>query len=1517
MGSWSSLLPCRGCCKEFWIPSPGASGPFCLGILGYAPSAVAIVIFVLRYALRPAWRYRPQWLRDFASEKDHLGDDESATTSPKAAPFTAWSIALLLLAIVNIGLSIAGVLLFLSPFHSLSLIPSLLSALVLLVDRPQSTPGAVLVLNALTFFDSLMLLAVAPPNLTSGDGIIRLVEIGVVFVSIVAILNMPLRDRRMLNNGISQPFTPATVELRSPEDNMTLWQWMSVSWMAPLISVGLKRQIHDEDVWLLPFAFHHDRLHLLFREVKGSVLGRLLKANAPDLMTITSLGLLETSLEAAEVLFLKYLLASISADYPNYRGATLWACVIFLARFIRGQSGVFSLWFSRRTYERSRGEMITMIYEKTLRRKAFTFPNAPDAEKVLEAGDEQTSESNTAVDSASENEDTGDIELPPSKPSAFAWFSSCFGRGYKKVDAKPPPPPPQVAASGPSSTGKILNLMRNDVYEVAQRFWEFPSLFTKPLSLILSLALLWQFLGPASLVGVLILICCQLINAYFLRWLVRVERTRRTITDTKLQRTSQFVESIRHLRWYDWQNSWLDGILESRQAELNKRVLTNIITKSVTSINHLGAYTFPVVAFLGFTLVSGNDLTVDIAFPSLDIFSMIQNSLRDLPGLITVLLNANVAMGRIEGFMAEPNKEDALEAEAVEPLGELEIEMKDASFSWPGSTKKVLKHVSILCKQGLTVVCGKVGIGKTALLHAILGELDQDGGEKHVSREPIGYCTQTPWLQSMSIRENILFSSPYDEVRYRKTLDACCLIPDLADFKAGDLSLIGENGVGLSGGQRARVALARAIYSPSRILLLDDPIAALDHQTAESILRKLFAKKNTSLMAGRLVVFVTHRVDLISIYADQVLDVVDGGMVKTISREELEKNEELQHLAATAAAHHDAAEDEAEHAENTAIPDKFIEEEYRAHGGVMASVYWKYVKAGGLSWWAVTIIFFILFRVARVFYFWFLKIWGEAYNLASDEHIFTIQRAADIHPPMRMMDSTFWDRFDFSKSLPSPEQDVRPWLWWFLFFSLAQFLAQSLSDLPMIVIVYNAGKNLFQDAMKRVSNATFRFYDVTPVGRLMNRLTSDIGTVDGQICYQLMDVSWYAISWLSSVVVIGSTTPLFLGLTIVMTGLFVYIFMRFLPTSQSLRRLEMVSLSPLMSNFGTLLEGLTTVRAFKAQPHFQHRIIVTTDAFQKMDHFYWSLQSWLQYRFDMLSALTTFLLTMTAIYTRLSGGTIGFVLSAASNFVISTHVVCRKYGELQMQFVSVERVIELLDLEQESEGEVKPPSAWPTYGDDIEFDHVTLRYAPSLEPSLIDVSFRIPAGSSVAVTGRTGSGKSTLALSLLATILPDPVTGGAIRIGNIDLSTVDKHCLRRSISFVAQDPVLFPGTLRDNLDPVSEHSDEECAAVLARVLRDGDFTLQSRVDGGGKNLSQGQRQLVGLGRAILRRSPVVIMDEATASIDVQTAFEIQEVLREELRQSTVITIAHRVEAVRDANYEIVLEKGKILRCGPI
>lgn len=1414
-----------------------------------------------------------------------------------------------------------------------------------MIDRPRTAPGAVFLINAVLLLAQAIVFGLAPNAPLDGWSRALACVAGLCFplASVVVMLNMPLRDPLLDCTGIAKPFTEPTNTARSPEDIITLWQWMTVSWMAPLIRLGYKRQLNNEDVWLLAYEFQHTRLHALFRELPGTVLARLLKANGLDLIITAGLSVLETSITLAEPILLKQLLAALTSERHDFRAAIIYAGIILFARLVKAQSGVFSLWFCRRNYERSRGEMITMIHEKTLRRKAFTFPSGSGSSHLEEPTEELPesqpggiSTSTTLTDDECQSGD--DADSSSSSVSKFRHLKSLVRRGYVKLKPHKPEPAPASQSSqeapgtdSPASTGKILNLMRNDAYEVAQRFWEAPNLVTKPLNFIVSLALLWHILGPASLSGILILLAGMAVNVGLMRLLLHIERVRRDVTDAKLQRTTQFVEAIRHLRWYAWQDAWLGKIMESRKAELARRVQSNVVMKLIATVNALAAYLFPVAGFWAYTIVSDRPLTVDVAFPALDLFGMLQESLRELPDLMTVLLNARVAMARIERFMLEPEKED-YDEESAGPPGELEITVTDASFSWPGSVKQVLRGVSFVCKPGLTLVCGKVGIGKTALLQAVLGELDQHGGERTVPHEMIGYCAQTPWLESMSIRENILFSAVYDRSRFEQVIDACCLRDDLDKFRCKDLTLIGENGVGLSGGQRARVALARAVYSQARILLLDDPIAALDHHTATTILHNLFAGKHAALTAGRLIIFVTHRVDIVTPYAYQVIEVVDGGRVETFDKKDLENHEELEHLAEIShrvASQADAAGGDDTPDEEEPVPDKFIEDEHRVHGGVLASVYWQYVKAGRLSWWTIMIGFFVLFRVVRIAYFWFLKEWGERYKDARERsdggpffaHGSDMQGLQQTISPQNVFQgfgsANRESLLDLGRYLPPPDTDVRPWIMGFLLLSLVQVLTQTLSDAALVVIIYKAGKNLFERAMRRVANATFRFYDVTPVGRLMNRLTSDMGTVDGQIAGQLMSVAWYSLGWLSSIAVISTVTPPFLVISIIMTALFVFVFDRFLPTSQSLRRLETVSLSPLMSNFGTLVEGLTTVRAFRAEPHFQNRVIASTDAFQKMDHIYWSLQTWLQYRFDLLSALSTFALTLTAILSGLSSGTIGFVLASASNFVQSTHSLCRRYGEMQMQFVSVERLIELLGLEQEPPGSVSPPAAWPRYGDDIVFDNVTLRYAPSLEPVLTNVSFTIPGGANVAVTGRTGSGKSTLALSLLGMLHPDPGTGGSIRIGSVDLADVDKQTLRRNITFVAQDPVLFPGTLRDNLDPLDERDEAERADVLERVLgRSGDFTLDSRVDGGGKNLSQGQRQLVGLGRAILRRSPVVIMDEATASIDGRTAGYIQRLLREELQHSIVITIAHKAEAVEDADFEVVLDHGSVVRAGP-
>ncbi|KAH1385256.1 hypothetical protein KXX54_002964 [Aspergillus fumigatus] len=1310
------------------------------------------------------------------------------------------------------------------------------------------------------------------------------VAAGAAMAGCVTILLMPLREPSVPIYDIAAVGQPSSSDFRSPEDNLRLWQFLSVSWMAPLISIGKNKRLDEDDVWFLGFEFQHRRLHENFRRLKGSVVGRILRANGIDLVIVSTIALVMMICDFATPILLQQLLQAMQDMSSGKRPAMTYALATLVVRVVAAQSQVLNLWFGRRCYERSRGEMIMMVYEKALSRK-----------NVFDTQSEQKDEGPANRELAEEDADE-EAEIPTRRK-----FCGIFS-GSRQTTKKP--------AKTAASMGKIFNLLRGDVYEVAQRFWEVDSLIDKPLGLIIAIVLVWKLFGPSCFLGILAIIVAQALNAVITRTLLRWERVRRLATDARLQITSQFVEALRHLRWYGWQDHWYRQVMDARQSELNLRIITNLWSILIRFVNTFASGVFPVVALYAYTLLAGHPLRIDIIFPALQLFTMLETRLRDIPGLITVLINASIAVERIEDFMAEPNKETP----ATKPADSASIQLQHCSYAWPGQVVPVLSDINLTISKGLTVVSGKVGAGKTALLQALLGELDRIGGSAEIPNEMVGYCAQTPWLQSMSIRDNILFSSPYDEQRYQRVLDACALLPDLKNFEHGDLSFVGENGIGLSGGQKARVALARALYSTARVLFLDDPISALDHNTAEAVVEKCFTGP---LMQDRLVVLVTHRTALVNHLADQKV-LIEDGRATIHSKQAVSitsaADKDIQSLGKTAEAQSEIQGALREAA--ASVPTKFMEEEHRAEWGVKARVYWNYIRAGRYRWWISLVLVLAVYRLTSVGQSWFLKEWGEAYNqilLAfSNSTPDGRYSARQLVIPYGWSQVSRWKPTDPLEKLPAPFDDVRPWLLAFFVITAFQSVMLLFAQLLMLVIVYCAGKKLFHQVMVRVSHATFRFFDVTPVGRLMNRLTSDIGVVDGNISEQFQAIAFQAITWVSSIVVIASVTPAFLGFSFALTAAFIFIFLQFLPTSQSLRRLEMVSLSPLISNFGELLHGLTTVRAFHAEERFQNRVIAVVDKFQGMDHFYWSLQSWLMYRFETLSAASTLCLTVLALYTNVTPGLAAFVLIAANNFVTSTHALCKQYGQLQMDFVSVERIDELLRIEQENPGTIEPPACWPRFGQDITFDDVTIRYAPHLEPSLRSISLTIPGGSTTAVIGRTGSGKSTLAVSLLSVIRPE---SGRIIVDGIDIAQVDTQALRTRVTFVAQDPVLFPGSIRLNLDPTGEYSDEECADVLKRVCSRHGWNLQTHVEAGGRNLSQGERQLIGLTRAVLRHSPIVILDEATASIDHESSLEIQQVIREELRESTVITIAHRLEAIKDADYYVVLDKGRVSKHG--
>jgi ABC-type bacteriocin/lantibiotic exporter with double-glycine peptidase domain len=405
-----------------------------------------------------------------------------------------------------------------------------------------------------------------------------------------------------------------------------------------------------------------------------------------------------------------------------------YAILSLLARAATAQLSVLMIWYGRRCYERSRGELIMMIYEKALSRK-----------NVIGAAPGQ------------QPEDSNEIEAVQQQTLHRSWARGLLSSLNPFSKRKP-----EKKVTQHATVGKILNVIRGDIYEVAQRFWEIDQLLKIPFGAVIAAALIWKLLGPSCFLGLVTLLTSQLLNYWLIKLLVKWQKIRKAATDGRIQSTAQFIEVIRHLRWYGWQNHWLGQVEEARSHELNIRFKVWLLKALVAFLNALSRGLFPVVALYSYTYLAGNTLSVDLIFPALSLFSSLDARLTEIPSMITTLINAHISMQRINGFMDEP------ELETIPPQNEgnhLRLSLVDGSFAWPEQKTPVLKHLNLAFSPGLTLVTGKVGAGKTALLQCLLGELDQVEGSKSLANEAIGYCSQTPWLQSMSIRDNILFQA--------------------------------------------------------------------------------------------------------------------------------------------------------------------------------------------------------------------------------------------------------------------------------------------------------------------------------------------------------------------------------------------------------------------------------------------------------------------------------------------------------------------------------------------------------------------------------------------------------------------------------------------------------------------------------------------------------------------------------------------------------------------------------------
>ncbi|TBU62826.1 P-loop containing nucleoside triphosphate hydrolase protein [Dichomitus squalens] len=1276
-----------------------------------------------------------------------------------------------------------------------------------------------------------------------------------------------------------------------PEDSANLWSWSTFSFVEPLFEVSNARTVNESDVWRLsPFLTHKNIFTKYLRYASAhpthSLLRYLIVSNSLDLILDLLLETWSAVVGYVPPYALQRILQALSDPSPNAKStAYFFAAVAFIANLSFAQVDVNQGWFNRRCYERTRGQLFCALHYKALKRRDVSGKNEPKNDDPL-----------------LENEDEGNADL-----------------------------------------GKIVNLMQGDAYAVAHRFWQFSGFFLAPVRLTIALVYLYRVLGWSAFTAVAVTVVVYLMNYPLAKYDIYLMRQSWKASDRRMNTVNELFQNIRFLKFYGWESRWSERVKEARESELKWRVKANIVDTFISFIWSWMPSGTALATFVCYTVIAGKPLTVATAFTAIALFSYLQGPMVELPDQVFAMLHAYVSMQRIERFLNEeevPAWASSLKRDVTSASSnETEVGFDTATFEWDIAEKETpsrftLGPLNIRFPPGqLSLVSGPTGSGKSALLTALLGEMHCTSGRVILNKagHRVAYCAQNAWLEHATIRDNIIFGAGfgYDEARYQAVVDACALAKDFEIFTAGDMTEIGEKGITLSGGQRARIALARALYSPAKVILLDDPLAAVDLHTATHLVKKALSG---DLARGRTIILVTHHISLCLPIAAYLVELSSGAVLRSGLTSELQERGELEKLVeaedtveegkATDAASTTDVENEADVTKNpengksnsVGKPDglltdtdagKLVDEETRAEGRVSLRTYWTYIKAAGIVCWIFTFAFMLLIRIINVGFQFFVAKWGEAYEHGP------VSEAVALGPGI----------FDH---LPPPDEDVWPWLMIYLYISMAG----ALFSLFYISLGYyaslQASRSLFISMLQRLSRAPSRFFDITPIGRILNRFTSDINTVDYNLQGSARSALSGTLNFLISFSVIISVVPSFAPFAIFIAWLYIRLAPSYVRASRDLRRLESVSLSPAFAGFDELLRGLPHVRAFGMEERYQDRFYSRVDKFQSFDHVYWLIAGWLNWRYDCLGSVVVFMTTLFALGSSVSSGWAALVIVQAGVFADASRQLVRVLAQVELDFNSVERIVEYLEVPQEAPAiipEKRPPAAWPSSNGELVVQDLVVKYAPHLPPALKKLSFYVKPAEKVGVVGRTGSGKSTLAMSFLRIIEP---SGGHIIIDGIDITTIGLEDLRSRITIISQDVSLFSGTLRSNLDPFNEHTDQECWDVLERcrlttILKGSlqrtqeshEITLDMPISQTG-SLSAGERQLVAMARAILRHSNVVILDEATSQIDSDLDDQIQRTIREEFAGAIVITIAHRLKTVLDYDRIMVLGSGEIV-----
>ncbi|TDL21435.1 ATP-binding cassette transporter [Rickenella mellea] len=1343
------------------------------------------------------------------------------------------------------------------------------------------------------------------------------------------------------------------------EDNVcgitdaSVWEVLMFSYTTKVVMLGYRSEsLEIADLPIVPgnmrattifarmkAASGHIKLHGFWKPKPGSgweLAYRLVHVNAVTLAVQISLAVASAGTFYAPAFFLRMLVKYLEDD-PN-REDTRWGWVYCAGLFFANVIGYLvtgQLWSISTTQLQGRlkVQLNSILFAKTLVRKDIA----------------------SNVGSQNKTDDKSK-KTSPSEP------------GDEKDDA-----------AEFSSKAQIMTLMTADVDRVSDFAWHSFTLVDAPIEIIIGSYFVYSLLGVSCFFGLAVTMLFLPMNHYAGKMVVFAQDNLMKARDERVALMNEVLGAIRMLKFMAWERSFEKRVLVIREKELKYQRINYIIETVFNTILSASPLIVTLVSFWHYTVFRRQHLTPSIAFTSIAVFSELKYSLNALPETFINMLQGLVSLRRIEKYLS------GVEIAPVTPLDGQDhpIFLQSATITWPkgqssGSNKAtpsaastprrkfILVDLSFEIPLGeLTLVCGKLGSGKTLLLLALLGEADLLGGQVICPRSPpdiiaslagivpspdkwlvpgvCAYVPQSAWLQNATIKENILFNLPFVAQRYQKTLEAswaficiamhlylfrqvCALISDLRIMEDGDESEIGERGINLSGGQKARVSLARAVYSRASVLFLDDVLSAgssVDAHTAHHLYHECL---KGGLMNGRTVILVSHHVQLCVPGASYIIALDNGRAAFTGDRDTFKSSGVMASLVqadtpamaeqadsrvktidnvadkATSPASNeprsdasstaDASEVDVKSIEKRNGPRKLIEEEKRAVGRIGRNIWLTYISAcGGKFYWVLFGFTFFFAAASPVIENQWLKIWSR------DPDIQSTSGSA---------------------------------VYYITVYAIITVIGVIVGNIRWLTLYYgsiHASTILYKRLLEAVLFAHIRFHDTASRGRLLNRFGKDFEVIDSSLSDNFGHSFMYVLSatvTMTTVSVVGG--PPFVIAAIILGLLYWNAAKVYGQTSRDMRRLDSVARSPLYSIYGETIAGVTVLRAFGAGSKFMRDMLRCLDTNINPYYWNWGVNRWLSARFNLLSSAVVGVTGVVALMTPgIDAAQAGFALAFASTITIDLLFMVRRFVGLEQSMVALERVKEFSELKREAPEfiEPRPPASWPSEGL-VVCEKLVIRYAPELPNVLHDLNFTIHPGEKVGILGRTGSGKSTLALSFFRFV---EATSGRILIDGIDIAKVGLTDLRSKLTIIPQDPTILSGTLRSTLDVFDEYEDAEIFEALRRVhLLDAEGTIEdaneinsnafrsldAAVSEGGDNFSTGEKQLLCMARAILKRSKVLVMDEATASVDYATDELIGKTIRHEFAHSTILTIAHRLRTVIDYSRVMLLDEGRIV-----